>query len=1479
ANTCVAATGGFYVDWNDPNTWTSCGGTVPQAGDSVEINNWTTVRIGDYTINPVVNIVIGSADTAGSGSLVIGNNNAQTITGTLTINDWSYLYHDVNPGSTADYIIDLTAANINVTANGTVEVDARGYEGVTDVSATGSGPGGGGGGATGGGAGHGGAGGAGNAGGAGGSSYCNTSGVILMGSSGGRSEETFSMGSGAGGGLIRLTATGTFTIDGTISADGESVSASSSDGAGAGGGIHLIGDVFTGTPAAITAVGGDGGSGFGAGGGGAGAGGCVNVEYITSNTITSATVTGGTGMSGGGNGSDGVFLAEVYSTNTAPTVAINSAAQKTDGTGTVDISVEVDDADDDDTVRLKVEYSAGETCSGGGDPTLDTTPTSITADFGSPGVSNTPPYQVGTTGSYITTSSGSNTVQFDWSSATNLPTGDGTYCIKITPSDGTDTGTAATQTLTIDNVDPSGLTALSSSGDTTSTESLAWSIPTETNFDHYEIWFGTDQAAVQGRTVTATEWDNIDDTNLALPTVSSTTVTGLSPNVGYYYKIWAVDDYGNEETVTDQRIYTSANVPGTPTVAASATTAILVTIDQNSNPNDTVYAFKVGDQFVQSDGSVGGSPAWQSYSTWGGSSGQTVTGLSANTQYAVIVKAKNGDNDETSFSSSSSKYTYASPVTGVSLADATSASAYGLSLSWTDAGQSGVKVDLSSVSAAACDDTYDVSDYDSATLNATSPRLISASANTCYKARIGSYNGDGVLNTTDYATTSGGVSTPPAQPTDLALSRADAIELVWDWTDVTGATNYKVYRSSDDALIGETGSSSSLYSQTAVSDGGAAVSPNTQYTVYVRAVNGNGTGISSSTASGYTYASTPTSLSHDFATQTTDTMKWTWVSGGDQKEFYANMLSPVTNSGWITDLFWTVSSVLSPNTQYTFYVKARNAEDTETTTSSSASAYTAQGTPTGITFSAVAADSITVTATGTFANLTSGSSGIRFQNSSTSADNTFQTASWTNSSLSPNIQYTYVVSALNGDGDETSSVTDTQYTLANVPGAVTVDNPSTTTLDVTISVNSNPATTEFAIHETGTDQYVQTDGTLGESAVWQTVGTATGKWGENTAESGKVSVSGLSLDTSYEFEVKARNADNTETAYGTASSAYTSVGAASAPTVDGASTSTLDVTINEGSNPSTTTYKIYETVTGLYVQTDGTLAASAVWQTAAAWGSVSGVSGKITVTNLSPDRQYTFVVTPKNSGGTESSASSAVTASTSAETSFGGGGGVLSLGGGGGGLSTGTTDVAGEDNDSQDSHDAESEEDSSTDSLEFVDVKGHWAEEYVQRLTALGVIATTLSKEFKPDEVFTRAELVKVIINVFHIVGKTYSKSSFIDVKSDYWALNFIETAKEKGVISGYPDKTFKPESGIQRVELLKIVFEAAGIDVKAKVLTKKSGFKDVDPKAWYMPYLDYAFSEGIVKGYPDGTFKPGNPVSRAEASKIILGVYDLVSG
>ncbi len=118
------------------------------------------------------------------------------------------------------------------------------------------------------------------------------------------------------------------------------------------------------------------------------------------------------------------------------------------------------------------------------------------------------------------------------------------------------------------------------------------------------------------------------------------------------------------------------------------------------------------------------------------------------------------------------------------------------------------------------------------------------------------------------------------------------------------------------------------------------------------------------------------------------------------------------------------------------------------------------------------------------------------------------------------------------------------------------------------------------------------------------------------------------------------------------------------------------------------------------------------------------------------------------------------------------------------------------------------------------------------------------------------------------------SSAAFSDVSSSHPYAQAISWGKESGVLSGYPDGTFGPDRTVNRAEFLKIVLGAQGADVAAA--SSPTGFRDVDESAWYTPYIRYGKQQGIVQGYPDGSFKPEQPVNFAEALKmayVALGI------
>ena len=193
----------------------------------------------------------------------------------------------------------------------------------------------------------------------------------------------------------------------------------------------------------------------------------------------------------------------------------------------------------------------------------------------------------------------------------------------------------------------------------------------------------------------------------------------------------------------------------------------------------------------------------------------------------------------------------------------------------------------------------------------------------------------------------------------------------------------------------------------------------------------------------------------------------------------------------------------------------------------------------------VAADTIAATSANANGNVTSDGGGTVTNRGAcyktsagvTIADNKTQSGSGTGtfavplSSLSVNQIYYFVAYAQNSAGTTLGSETNFT-TLANVPSAPTVNNPTSLSLDVAVNENGNPSATEFAIQCTNDSQYVQSDGTLGASAVWATKSA----WGTKT-------VTGLSASTTYGFRVKARNGASVETAFGSAADGTTSAAA------------------------------------------------------------------------------------------------------------------------------------------------------------------------------------------------------------------------------------------------------------------------------------------------------------------------------------------------
>ena len=115
---------------------------------------------------------------------------------------------------------------------------------------------------------------------------------------------------------------------------------------------------------------------------------------------------------------------------------------------------------------------------------------------------------------------------------------------------------------------------------------------------------------------------------------------------------------------------------------------------------------------------------------------------------------------------------------------------------------------------------------------------------------------------------------------------------------------------------------------------------------------------------------------------------------------------------------------------------------------------------------------------------------------------------------------------------------------------------------------------------------------------------------------------------------------------------------------------------------------------------------------------------------------------------------------------------------------------------------------------------------------------------------------------------------AFPDVPANHPYLNGINWMRTQGFIQGYPDGTFRPEVCVNRAELVKMVSGSVG--VLSGSLGQTRSYVDVNPIDWFYRFVMDASSYGWVQGYPDGTFRPGNCVTRAEAIKVAMVANNL---
>ena len=113
------------------------------------------------------------------------------------------------------------------------------------------------------------------------------------------------------------------------------------------------------------------------------------------------------------------------------------------------------------------------------------------------------------------------------------------------------------------------------------------------------------------------------------------------------------------------------------------------------------------------------------------------------------------------------------------------------------------------------------------------------------------------------------------------------------------------------------------------------------------------------------------------------------------------------------------------------------------------------------------------------------------------------------------------------------------------------------------------------------------------------------------------------------------------------------------------------------------------------------------------------------------------------------------------------------------------------------------------------------------------------------------------------MVAPASAQTTFSDIASDNWASPFIQALASRNIISGFPDGTFRPNDPVTRAQYAAIVLKAFP---NAPRVNNPVNFSDVPSNYWAAQAIQNAYATGFLAGFPGGTFRPNDNIPRAQA-------------
>ncbi|MBN1494233.1 S-layer homology domain-containing protein [Candidatus Peregrinibacteria bacterium] len=147
---------------------------------------------------------------------------------------------------------------------------------------------------------------------------------------------------------------------------------------------------------------------------------------------------------------------------------------------------------------------------------------------------------------------------------------------------------------------------------------------------------------------------------------------------------------------------------------------------------------------------------------------------------------------------------------------------------------------------------------------------------------------------------------------------------------------------------------------------------------------------------------------------------------------------------------------------------------------------------------------------------------------------------------------------------------------------------------------------------------------------------------------------------------------------------------------------------------------------------------------------------------------------------------------------------------------------------------------------------------------------------FQPYTIINRAETTKVATEAFNytILPDNGTNLGFPDITIGAWYVPYVRTAKDAGIVVGYADGLFRPGQQVNRVEMLKIVLVASGEDLSGVTVTTMP-YPDTPLDAWYIIYVQFSKNNALVDASADGKFYPDQGMKRGDVAELFYRFHN----